>query len=223
MDDLQPGQRPRFMQSSGAVADEGYPGLIEDPKFDEELAAQNDPSVEPVAGAAPSLGIQERWRAIARLHARGQNSQRIAKKLNYSPPAVARVLTHQWVRDEVARFRAAYDSDPNSKIKDAALDSIDALQELILDERTKPNIVADISKFILEKATGKAKQEISVESGSLMQYMDMLKGMQIRGEAIDVTPPPQSPGHGTPQIEAGPAGSAAAQSDPWNTWLDNNS
>lgn len=208
---LRPGETPLFANPTASVPDT-YPGIVEQPTFDAELSTDAETTGQPTARTTA------RWRAVARLNAHGVGASIIAKRLKYSPAAVANLLANPWVQTEVQKFRESWDLDPNQRIKDAAIDSIDRIHAMVLDEGTNAKLALDASKFLLEKATGKAKQEINVESGTLMQYMEMLKGMQQRGETfevVDVTPAEPQNLLEAREVEAEPA-------DRWNTWLDHN-
>lgn len=228
MDDLAPGAKPKFMEPA-ADGDLEYPGIVE-PTFDEEADSDNDPSSPvpvgtDVPGGSQRRGITERWRAVARLHALGQRNTIIAKKLGYTETGVAKILKQPWVQAEVRRLRGSYESDIVARVKDAALDGVERIHRIILDEDEKSNIVLDASKWAVEKTTGKAKQEVSHESGTLAAFMDLMRGMQARGETLDITPAtPREVGPDQPGTHALPGTSpgAAMPPDQWDSWLDDN-
>jgi hypothetical protein len=220
----EPTDRPAFLDKERAESTPyaGAPGA--EPTFDDELAAWNDPDYTeeiPPGGKGPSRGYQERWRAIARLHALGQSSTSIGKKLGYSPAGVSLALKQPFVQAEVARYREQYESDITSRVKDAALDGIERIHKIILDPAEKSQVALDASKWAVEKITGKPKQEVSVESGTISTFMDMLKEMKRRSEPLDVTPV---------QIPAATAGPQANEESPdavpqqnrWSGWSKSN-
>lgn len=164
-------------------------------RFDHELACEHDPAVESTdlveqhpGGKGPSPGYKERWRAIARYNALGWNNTQIGTKLNYSPTAVSLALKSEWVQAEVARYRSMLESDITHQVKEAAKDGATFIHETILNEKAKDRDRLDASKWAIEKTTGKAKQEIGVESNTLTSFMDLLRDMQRQGDTIDVTP-----------------------------------
>lgn len=209
-----PNFKPAFLDPERAAAipyQSGEPAIDVTPKFDEELAAENDPAYVPsvadaetphAGGKGPSPGYRERWRAIARYNAMGWTSTRIGEKLGYSPTAVSLALKSEWVQAEVARFRSMLETDVAHIVKEAAKDGVSYIHETILNEQAKSSERLDASKWAVEKATGKAKQEIGVESNTLTSFMEMLRDMQRNGEAIDVTPKQLSPAAHTEIAEA---------------------
>lgn len=187
-----PTDNPAFLDKERAEAI-GYVGAPPDelPLFDAEL---NEPLEENVdgditpAGKGPSRGYRERWRSIARLHALGLTNNQIGRKLGYSPTGISLALKQPFVLEEVEKFRAAFDNDLASRVKNIASDGLDRIHSIILDDKEKTSIVLDASKWAVEKATGKARQEVTVESGTLSSFMDLLKQMKERNEPLDVTP-----------------------------------
>lgn len=202
-------EKPAFLQPT---VSHDYPGISENPTFDEELAAWNAPVEGP---NAPKPGIRERWRAVARLYALGQPMSVIARRLNYTQSSLTRIIKEPFVQEEVAKYRAAYETDINTKVKDAAIDGIDRIHQMILDPDEKSTVVLDASKWTVEKATGKPRQEVAVEGGSINVFIEVAKGIRQRGEVVDVTPQ-------TPVITESGTASDTPQTD-WDSWLDQHS
>lgn len=208
---LRPGELPQFVHED--TPPDAYPGEVERPTFDEEIPEPLEGAETPGPPDHGPIGQKERWRMIARHYALGKTRKQIALSSGYTYIGVCRVLNYPWVQAEVARYRTSYEADIITQVKEAATDGVQVIHGIILDDTEKSTTRLDASKWAVEKTTGKAKQEVSVESGSFLQYMELLKQMQIRGEAIDVTPLQ------TAQIE-GPADAVPA--DPWSNWLDTN-
>jgi hypothetical protein len=216
-----PGDKPAFLNKRSAEAIP-YPGDNTPPQFDQELAAWEDPgnpddgegytTDNAPQGQGPSRGYQERWRAIARLHALGMTNNMICKRLGYSPTGVSLALKSEWVQAEVARYRSQYELDIASRVKEASLDSVEYLHGTVLDEGVKDEIRSTNARWFVEKQTGKARQEIGVESNSLNHFTEVLKDMMSRGETLDVTPPQLAAGESKQEKEP----------DNWDTWLDKN-
>lgn len=200
MVDDDPNFKPAFLDPERAASipyQGGEAGIDVTPKFDEELAAENDPAyvaeqkieVEPhVGGKGPSRGYIERWRAIARYTALGWKPTQIGAKLNYSPTAVSLALKSEWVQSEIRRYREMLETDITHQVKEAAKDGASYIHTLINNEAAKDRDRLDAAKWSVEKTTGKAKQEIGVESNTLTAFMDLVRDMQRNGEPIDVTP-----------------------------------
>jgi hypothetical protein len=213
--DLDPGERPAFFdeKTAAAVAYAGEPDAI--PLFDHELLPEN-PDV-------PVLGVQNRYREIARRHAFGQTNNQIAHALGYTASRISIILRDPFVQSEINRWRdQLFDSDVVTRMKEVASDAVTRLHGLVLDPQTDDRVALSASQFAIEKVTGKAKQEISVESGSLAAFTELLKEMKARGEVLDVTPQAALPeAHGA-EGHAGKRESAAQQTDHFTAWIKEN-
>ncbi len=215
-----PSEKPAFTDPARAESI-GYVQAPPDavPTFDQELSCEYDPEYaenNPPEGKGPSRGYRERWRAIARYHALGKSNNFICGKLGYSPTAVSLALKSDWVQAEVERYRTSYETDIIHRVKEAAIDGVEVIHQIILNEKEKSATRLDAAKWAAEKTTGKARQEVSVESGTLTNFMELLRDMKNRGEQLrDVGPG-----------EAGPLLSGevtdAEQPSKYDTWLDEN-
>jgi len=184
MDEVTGMGKPAFLAKETAEA-ASYNGVPPDavPTFDEELSELKEDEI-------PSAGYITRHREIARLHALGLTNNAICEKLGYSPARMSIVLRTPFVQEEIAKWRALLqDEDTLSILKETARDGARRLRATVLDPNAKDSIVLDATKFAIEKSHGKAKQEVSVESGSLQAFTELLRSMQKNGEMIDVTPP----------------------------------
>lgn len=200
---LKPGEKPLFMQPEKA-ANSAYvqPPEEQPPIFDDELPEEpekgsDDEPIEnfPVPAAkAPTPGVRSRYIMVARLHALGWPPKRIAERLNYSDQRVVQLLKNSFVKAEIESYREKlFDMDITTALKDMGPDAIQAIHHALNSEREKPKDRAELAKWVLEKLTGKPKQEVGVESNTLTAFIDIMKSMQSRGEsleptAIDVTP-----------------------------------
>jgi hypothetical protein len=178
------------------------------PVFDHELAP-DDP-------AAPSPGILNRYREVARLSALGTRNCDIAATLGYTESRVSIILKDPFVQAEVARWRnQLFDSDTLQTIKEASKDGARRIHALIRDPTTKESTALAASQFAVEMTHGKARQAVTVENNSLSAFMEMLTAMRARGEAIDVSPdaPAQAPALRALQASDAPQ-------DEFDTWLN---
>lgn len=236
---LSPGDKPLFIK--GQVSDE-YPGESE-PIFDEELIPPAPPpeplpelEVDEDTGEilaelppleqkaltvpAPSRGYQVRRRMIGELHARGYTNNQIGKHLGYSPGGISNALKDPYVQEVAAQERAnLVDSTATDIIKRTSIHAAQRLERKVLDPESRNG--DQISQFILEKVTGKAVQSVQHESGTLMQFIEIMRGMQSRGEALDITPPDHSNALDNAQVSS-PQDGPKENNDPWNEWLDKN-
>jgi hypothetical protein len=212
-----PDDNPAFLDPERATSI-GYVGGEDPPTFDHELLAKeigDGETIEPM-GKGPSRGYQERHRAIARLHALGYTNNQIARRLGYSATGISLALQSEFVQAETERFRTQYfETDIVEALKSIGPDAINHIHRTILDESEKSELRSTNARWAVEKLTGKAKQEVTVEHG-LSSYMDILRDMRSRGEIIDVS--------GTPVLET-----ASPEADPgtsggskWKNWLNSN-
>ena len=211
MDEFSPADRPAFLKRETA---ESLPyvgaGPDDPPRFDDELIPE-DP-------LAPSRGIINRYREIARRNALGQTNNEICQVLGYTPSRLSIILKDPFVQQEIAVWRdRLIDDDTMGILKNSAKDGARRIQAMINDPKAKDTLVLDASKFAIEKVTGKARQEVTVESGTLSTFMEMLKEMRQRGEAIDVTPAPALAGGQVTETAEAPQ-----QEDKFTAWLDQN-
>jgi hypothetical protein len=227
---LNPGDKPLFMKGQ---ASEEYPGYSE-PTFDEELeqpkpepeakellqAAIELPSLPALtegsapAGKGPSKGYEVRRQMIGQLHARGYTNAQIGRHLGYSPAGISIALKDPYVQQVATEERKSLvDASATDIIKRTSIHAAQRLERRVLDPESKNG--DQISQFILEKATGKAVQAIQHESGTLMQYIELLKSMQSRGESIEV------PGRQVAEVSHSEETEVEAEPS-WNNWLDDN-
>ena len=211
-----PDDEPAFCDPDRAESF-GYIGADDVPTFDTELAGlpELDEDLTP-RGKGPTPGYEARWSEIARLHALGYTNNQIARHLGYSAPGISLALHKPFVQSEIARWRAKYFSQETADvIKDSARDAAVRIGKLVRDPNTKDALAFQAGAWLVEKATGKAKQEVSLESGTLNNFMDLLKDMQSCGEVLDVTPQ-------TRALAPLPAATQIAEPDPVDRWIAEN-
>lgn len=182
------------------------------PRRDTEQPTFDEP---PDPEGAPSLGLISRYREIARRHALGQTNNQICEALGYTAAWMSTVLRDPFIQAEIKQWRDRYiDEDAVAIMKRTSVNAALNLERTVLDARDKNSY--DASKFVLEKVTGKARQEVTVESGTLGNFMSMLKEMQRRKEPLDVTPVP------VPALAGIPEQAQPDAAPRWNTWLTEN-
>lgn len=226
--ELRPGEKPAFLKQDAPVDE--YPGIAEEPTFDEELTPSVDPL--PFTPAEPlnqlpeltqqnrkfgrAVGYETKWRIIGQLHARGYTTVQIGRYLGYSPGGVSMALRREFTQQEIRKERERLvDEDAVAIMKTTSVHAAKRLERAVLNPDSKNG--DQVSQFLLEKVTGKAKQEITHQAGDLLTFMEMLKGMSQRGESID-QPIDVTPG----QQVIDQSQEVPNQQDPFDNWLDNN-
>ena len=216
MSELPPVEKPAFLSKETAESI-GYVTGDERPVFDAELRTENP--------EAPSLGLRARYLEIARLHALGFTNNEICSQLGYTAAWMSTVLRDPFIQSEVEKYRERlFDGDVQTRLKEAAIDGARLIHNIINDQKEKATTRLDAAKWANEKAFGKARQEVTVESGTLNSFMDMLREMRRRGESIDVTPEQGEAlavlSEGTESAKA--QGSDAPQPNKFDAWLTDN-
>lgn len=204
--------KPEVAQSLDYPGDPGASKL-----YDHELDSLVPDDNGVFSDVAPKEGYRIRYDRVAYLHAQGLRNNEIAEHLNYSQNRISIVLRHPYIMERTEHYRSQLHdtSDLANRIKLFAEDSISYLHGTLRDPTVKDEVKSANARWGMEKHSGKAKQEVQHESHTFSAFMDMLKNMQSRGEALDVTPKEQ------PAIE-GQAPEAAQQINTWDTWLDAN-
>ncbi len=157
--------------------------------------------------------------AVARLHALGLRNTQIAERTGYTQERISQILAMDHTKEEIRRYRSQlYDQDLTSALKDIGKDAIQVVHKMVLDDEQKLRERVEAAKWVLEKVTGKPKQEVQHESNTLAAFMDMMKGMSERGETLDVTPQTAEPREaGAPEVPA-----IAESGDRWTHWVADN-
>ncbi len=216
MDEFSPASKPAFLDKALAES-MPYVGADTTPEFDSELIGLPELQGEPLPprGKGPTSGYEVRWDEMARMHAMGYTNNQIARHLGYSATGISLALNKPYVQERITHWRdRCVGEDAVTIMRDTSVYAARRLQRAVLDPDDKNGY--DASKFITEKVTGKAKQEISVESGTFTDFMTMLKDMRSRNEVLDVTPEARS-AEGIPAI-----GGDDAEPNRFDTWITAN-
>lgn len=87
------------------------------------------------------------------------------------------------------------------RLKVSAQSAMDVIEDLLSDSNTDPLKKKDIAVWLLEKATGKPKQEFEHNSGTLSEFLALLEA-QARGGGPKVRPALPAGESDAPDIEA---------------------
>lgn len=174
---------------------------------------------DPQPGAKP---LKPRHREVARLAALGKRNKEIAEKLNYTPLRVGQIVATAAVQKEIDRYRnKLFEHDVMTRMKDLGQDAVNVLEELLRDPEVSASKKITAAQWLLEKLTGKAKQEVSVESNTLSAFMETLREMQQAGESLAPEPIDVTPETETSEIPAKPKTLALSSGESkFTTWVD---
>lgn len=222
-----PGQKPLFVNPQ-AAASAPYVGAPEDnqkPTFDDELGAYPGALPEDRVPVPENISqiprdVRTRWLEVARLNALGQTNNEICERLGYSVSRVSIILKFPVVQNEIHRYRnQLFEQDIVTAMKDMGPDGIRVINEMMNSSSEKLKDRVDTAKWLLEKLTGKPKQEVNVESNTLAMFMETLRQMQRTGESINA--PAQRTGD---VIDVTPTEDEISPSQPskWANWTKNN-
>lgn len=213
-----PPAKPLFLNPDAANS-AGYVGGANPdeltPVFDDEIQQLG---LSENVGADLPREVRIRWLEVARLYALGRSPRVIGERLNYSPAWVRNIINRPEIQHEVHRYRSKlYDQDLLTAMKDLGPDAIKVLTEMLQDPKEKLKDRAEAAKWLLEKLTGKAKQEVTHESNTLAAFMEVLKKMQSSGESLQAPPTGQTIDV-TPQPAEEKSVMPAAAPSKWANW-----
>lgn len=219
-----PDGKPLFLKPDVAQA-APYVGAPPDPNdqkpnFDYEVP---ESAGNTEAGEDIPRDVKVRWLEAARLHALGRTNNEIADKMGYSPAWVSTLLSKPLVRKEVYRYRnKLYEQDLLTAMKDLGPDAISVLTEMLHNPKEKLKDRAEAAKWLLEKLTGKAKQEVTHESNTLATFIDVLKKMQATGQSFTPAQPAGETIDVTPNKDETKAIMPAPAPSKWANWSKSN-
>lgn len=217
--ELRPGERPIFMDPERVEATREKRIIEQAGIFDCELEGLTTPLPDlendlPARGKGPSRGYEERYRLIALYHSLGYTNNQIASHLGYSAPGISLALSKPFVQTEIERLRLQHAMpEAQDTMKRATSAAALRLEKAIMNPDDKAG--HDAAKFVLEKVTGKARQEVQVESGTILSFMELIRDMNNRG--IPAGPPREV----TETAEVLQR-SDSPQQDEFDTWLNTN-
>lgn len=140
----------------------------------------------------PDHDLSSRHKLIAHMAASGAPSSQIANEMNMTLAWVSHVVNSPKVRALINEIHArSWGTDVGARFQKAVPKAMDVIEDVLdgTDPETKVRDRADAAKWLLEKVTGKARQEIEVESGtSILKLLQLIEQMKADGKVIDVTP-----------------------------------
>lgn len=141
----------------------------------------------------PGKPLSPRHKQLARMIAEGKTTNEIAEKLDLTAGRVSVLRSNTEIMKEAERVaEKLFDITVQERLKHLGPHAADLLEEIFISDSSAITMShkIDAAKWIVEKLTGKARQEIDVQHSTLQNFIDLMKQMKDSGETIDVTPKP---------------------------------
>lgn len=140
----------------------------------------------------PDKPLCARHKALAKMVAMGCTTTEIADKLDYTMARVSVLKSNTKIKMEIERCQdRMHEEDLEERIKHLAPDALDTMEEILLSVQDPLKREA-AAKWILEKVTGKATQQVDVKGeinlGVFLQQLDKMGAKQSMLPNRDVTP-----------------------------------
>ena len=129
----------------------------------------------------PSTLLSARQKELARLISIGKTNKEIAETLGYSTTWLSRLAHSPKIIKEVERLQdKLFDCTIGERLSEMGSTAASVIEEILTssDPYIKPQLKAETARWVLEKLTGKPKQEIETKDGNLTDFMTLLKQMK---------------------------------------------
>lgn len=174
--------------------------------------------------------MKPRQRRAAMLFVMGKSLTEISKLTGYTIAWLSLLLRTRAMRIECDRLHnAVFEEDAIAELKRLNREALESIREVMASGTTKERV--ETAKWLIEKNTGKPRQEVAHESSSLLAFMELARRMEQAGErfepqrlertAIDVTPGPKTSVPGMRSDSAPESGNPEETSN-YRTWIDAN-
>lgn len=172
--------------------------------------------------ANPNKPLSHRHVELARLFAAGKAHWEIEKLLGYSRTYISILSSHPKMRKAVRALQdKTFEMSVQERIKGLNHAATDVLEERMLDEREKSQVRVDIAKWLVEKTTGKAKQEIETKDSNLSDFMSLLReSIEQKKHETATEGRTLLPEAGSDFIDVTPEEPKATQGDALALWID---
>lgn len=140
----------------------------------------------------PNKPLSARHREVARLAFLGKTPSEIADRTGFSQSWVSTLLTNTKVQREIDRlYEKAFQATVEARLKDLGPNALDVVEEVLRsnDKEIKPQLKADMARWVVEKLTGKPRQEVDHQSSTLANFMSMIQEMQNAGHVFKAPQP----------------------------------
>lgn len=135
--------------------------------------------------------LRFKYETIAHMAASGMSQRKMAQDLGATDGTISIILSKTKVKERVHALQEKYwGGNIEKRFKQAMPKAMDVVNEAIdnTNGQFKPKERLDASIWLLEKMTGKAKQEIDHKGISIGELFTKVDDMLRKGEVIDITP-----------------------------------
>lgn len=161
----------------------------------------------------PGRPLHSRYRKVAELIALGKSDKQIGEDLGYEESRVAQLRQYPQIRTAVERFHYRFlDAVATERLRELGPDAIYVIEEMLCSPSEKLRDKTETAKWVIEKLTGKARQEIEHNAGS--NILELLKQLRRTHEALAL------PSAEPPEIEL--VQTEKEPEDPLERWVSEN-
>lgn len=190
------------------------------------LFLQDLPEAKPAeesAELAPviSVTLSPRQKKAAEMFSKGIDLVTIATKLDYTETYVTALIAHPKVRTLIqSHIEKPFEDTLDDRMKSLGKHALDAIEEQLTDSgpaHKKENL----SRWLIEKLTGKASQQIDIKGEiTVGVFMDELARAKASGQIIDITSTPlkELPESSSQQDSS----EIVIEANPMDAWADEN-
>ena len=190
------------------------------PKFEppepEQTRPQPDSELERVAPHA--FGLTPRQRKAALLYVMGKPQGEISRATSYTQSYLSLLLRTPAMREEIDLLQnQILTEDALTELKHLQPKVNETFREVMTRGTLKQKL--EVSMWWMEKITGKARQEVQHESGTILAFMELLQRMDGAGEKLTPGPAALAAPRLVEAIDVTP-GEPLTQSGGFTDWIN---
>lgn len=140
----------------------------------------------PLDPAVRALTAEEKWpgewHLIAVMVAHGISQRKIAQELSYTEGRISLILSKPAVQEKIERIRKEESGDIGKRFAAIAPKALTVFEDVVSGRtQAKTETQLEASRWILEKHTGKPKQEVALDGGATI--MELLRALDVEKTA----------------------------------------
>lgn len=174
-------------RATGEPLPEQIPGGFENPVPANHYKDENGNYVALPEGTSygdwmlkPGKPLSARHKKVAELIAQGKSTTEIAEALGYTMARISVLRSNTQIAQEADRFRdRLFDKTIGESLQQLGPDAVSTVEEVLRSDTEKLSTRVDTARWLIEKLTGKPRQEVEVGAGTsllqLLQKLDQLK------------------------------------------------